>query len=70
MKKRFKKIYLEITNICNLKCNFCPGNNRLKQEMPLETFKTILPKLKDYTDYLYFHLMIFYNFFLELFYFF
>ena len=47
MKKRFKKIYLEITNICNLKCNFCPGNNRLKQEMPLETFKTILPKLKD-----------------------
>lgn len=57
MKKRFKKIYLEITNICNLKCNFCPGNNRLKQEMPLETFKTILPRLKDYTDYLYFHLM-------------
>ena len=57
MKKRFKKIYLEITNICNLKCSFCPGNNRLKQEMPLETFKTILPRLKDYTDYLYFHLM-------------
>ena len=57
MKKLFKKIYLEITNICNLKCSFCPGNNRLKQEMSLETFQKILPKLKDYTDYLYFHLM-------------
>ena len=57
MKKYFKKIYLEITNICNLKCNFCPGNNRLKQEMSLETFQKVLTKLKDYTDYLYFHLM-------------
>lgn len=57
MKKYFKKIYLEITNICNLKCNFCHGNNRLKQEMSLETFQKVLTKLKDYTDYLYFHLM-------------
>lgn len=57
MKKRFKKIYLEITNICNLKCNFCPSNRRKKEEMSLDTFKEILPRLKDYTDYLYFHLM-------------
>lgn len=57
MKKRFKKIYLEITNICNLKCSFCPSNRRKKEEMSLDTFKEILPRLKDYTDYLYFHLM-------------
>ena len=57
MKKRFKKIYVEITNICNLKCSFCPGNKRPKEEMTLENFKTILDKLEDYTDSLYFHLM-------------
>lgn len=57
MSKQFKKIYLEITNVCNLKCQFCPGTSRHKQEMSLETFKKILQKLKDYTDYLYFHLM-------------
>ena len=42
MKKRFKKIYLEITNICNLKCSFCPSNRRKKEEMSLDTFKEIL----------------------------
>lgn len=57
MKKRFKKIYLEITNICNLKCNFCPGNKRPKEEMTLENFRIILEKLENYTDNLYFHLM-------------
>ena len=57
MSKQFKKIYLEITNICNLKCQFCPGTNRDKEEMSLETFQKILPELKNYTNYLYFHLM-------------
>ena len=29
-KKRFKKIYVEITNSCNLKCSFCPETKRVK----------------------------------------
>lgn len=55
--KRFRKIYLEISNICNLKCNFCPGTKRKPRAISEEEMKNILPKLRDWTDYLYFHLM-------------
>lgn len=55
--KRFRKIYLEISNICNLKCAFCPGTKRTKHAMTEEQFHSLLPKLQPYTDYLYFHLM-------------
>ena len=55
--KRFRKVYLEISNLCNLNCAFCPGTKRQKHAMTEEEFRSILPKLKDYTDFLYFHLM-------------
>lgn len=53
----FKKIYLEITNNCNLNCSFCIGNKRAKKFIDIEDFKMILNKLKGYTKYLYFHVM-------------
>ena len=55
--KRFRKIYLEISNVCNLKCAFCPGTRREKRFMTEEEFSALLPKLRPYSDYLYFHLM-------------
>ena len=55
--KRFNKIYLEISNICNLHCAFCPGTRRRKHSMTEAEFTELLPKLRPYTDYLYFHLM-------------
>lgn len=55
--KRFNKIYLEISNLCNLSCAFCPGTHRKKQAMTVEEFSTLLPKLRPWADYLYFHLM-------------
>jgi len=55
--KQFRKIYLEISNICNLKCNFCPGTKRSAHVMTETEFSTLLPKLRPWTDYLYFHLM-------------
>jgi len=54
---RFRKVYLEISNICNLSCRFCPGTKRPKKAMTVEEFSSLLPKLRPYTDYLYFHLM-------------
>ena len=55
--KRFRKIYLEISNICNLNCSFCPGTKRKKHALTEEEFRLLLPKLQPWTDYLYFHLM-------------
>ena len=55
--KRFRKIYLEISNICNLKCSFCPGTNRPKHAMTEQEFASLLPKLQPWTDFLYFHIM-------------
>ena len=52
-----KKAYLEITNVCNLACAFCPGTRREKRFMSLEEFKILSAKLRPHTDYLYFHLM-------------
>ena len=55
--KRFAKIYLEITNVCNLSCAFCPGTKRSKHIMTEAEFSSLLPKLRPYSDFLYFHLM-------------
>ena len=54
---RFQKVYVEISNLCNLSCAFCPGTKRPKRAMTEEEFTHILPKLRPYTDFLYFHLM-------------
>lgn len=56
-KKRFKKIYLEITNACNLSCSFCIKNKRHIKYLDITEFKLILDKLEPYTDYLYFHVL-------------
>lgn len=53
--KRFKKIYVEITNICNLNCSFCSKDNKKKKEMSLEEFEIVLKKIDNFTDYLYLH---------------
>lgn len=54
---KFRKIYVEISNICNLKCSFCPGTKRMPQIMQEDAFASLLPKLRPWTDYLYFHIM-------------
>ena len=53
--KRFKKVYIEITNICNLSCSFCSLSNRKNAEMGVASFEHIIKQIKPYTDYIYFH---------------
>ncbi|GKX65905.1 radical SAM/SPASM domain-containing protein [Inconstantimicrobium mannanitabidum] len=53
--KRFKKLYIEITNVCNLSCDFCPQTKRKPEYMKIEMFDRILNQIKPYTDYIYLH---------------
>ena len=53
--KKFKKIYIEITNICNLNCSFCSKDNRIKESISLTKMEEVLNKINDYTDYVYLH---------------
>lgn len=53
--KKFKKIYIEITNVCNLSCSFCSIDKRVKETITLEKLEKILKNVNDYTDYVYLH---------------
>ena len=55
--KRFSKIYLEISNLCNLRCAFCPGTKRTPKALDEAEFSVLIQKLRPWTDFLYFHLM-------------
>ncbi|MDE5586891.1 MAG: radical SAM protein, partial [Bacilli bacterium] len=55
MKKRFKRIYIEILNVCNLSCSFCTKTKRSKRKMTPAEFEEILKKIDSYTDYIYLH---------------
>ena len=53
--KKYKKIYIEITNICNLACSFCSIDNRVKETMSADRFEEVMKKINNYTDYVYLH---------------
>ena len=53
----FKRAYVEITNICNLRCAFCPGTKRPERFMPPEEFRILARRLRPHTGFLYLHVM-------------
>lgn len=55
-KKIFKRIYVEITNCCNLACRFCPQDPRKKMTMTLGQFSHIIEEIVPFTEYVYLHI--------------
>ena len=53
----FKKIYVEITNACNLNCPFCMHNRRKVENLSLDNFKIVIDKISSYTKYIYLHVL-------------
>ena len=51
------RIYIEITNRCNLSCDFCHGTRRPPRTMTPAEFETLALKLRGETDYLYLHVL-------------
>lgn len=50
-----ERVYLEISNICNLSCPFCSAVTRPPRRMSRGEFDHIIAELKGCTKYLYFH---------------
>ena len=53
----YSRVYVEITNLCNRNCSFCPGTVRPPKMLTVDQFRTIAEKLRGTTKYLYSHLM-------------
>lgn len=53
----YSRVYVEITNKCNMNCSFCHGTKREPREMNLGEFARITANLKGMTEYLYFHVL-------------
>ncbi len=54
---RFLRTYIEISNICNLQCTFCPEVGREKKILSPENFRKILKQVLPYTEQVCLHLM-------------
>lgn len=54
---RFFRSYIEISNICNLQCSFCPEVERPKKVLDAKTFETILLQVLPYSEQICLHLM-------------
>lgn len=53
----YARVYVEITNICNMHCSFCHGHGRKARQMNADEFARVLEQLTGQTSYIYYHLM-------------
>jgi len=47
---RFYRIYIELTNICGLRCSFCPSKNLANTTMDLKFFDSVVKQAKVFTN--------------------
>ncbi len=53
--KKFKRIFIEISNVCNLACSFCPPSKRDSKVMSVQNFETVLSRIEGHGDHIYLH---------------
>ncbi len=53
----YSRVYVEITNICNMNCSFCHGHSRTPRQMTEAEYARVLQQLSGKTQYIYHHLM-------------
>ena len=53
----YSRVYVEITNICNMQCSFCHGHSRAPRQMTETEYARVLQQLAGKTKYIYHHLM-------------
>ena len=51
------RCYIEITNTCNLNCDFCPKHHRRKRQLSAGEFNLLTDRVRGKVSFLYFHLM-------------
>lgn len=54
---KFLRTYIEISNICNLQCTFCPEVERENKILSVEQFRKILKEVLPHTEQICLHLM-------------
>lgn len=54
---KFLRTYIEISNICNLQCTFCPEVERDNKILQVEQFRKILKEVLPHTEQICLHLM-------------
>lgn len=54
---KLNRLYIEITNVCNMKCSFCIQNSRESSFMDVDMFENLISSWKTYSDYIYLHVL-------------
>ena len=52
-----RRVYIEIGNVCNLSCSFCPSLKRERRQMTVEEFRRVMAEATPLASEIYLHLM-------------
>ena len=55
--KEFRRVHVEISNVCNLACSYCPIEEKDKQHMSADQFAAIAAQIAPHTDEVSLHLL-------------
>ena len=57
MDKPFRRVFIEITNVCNLACGFCAVSSRPAAFMDLDSFKAVAAQVKPFASVVSLHVL-------------